>query len=630
MRVLMAAGVVLAASCAGDKPEPIVTEPVRYMEAATSRVQADLPEAAVEYVRGLEGELDLGLSAEDDFLVISVTEGDGLWHVRLQQTHDGVPIAGSEIIVHADDTTFLGLNGVVTRHLEGFDMVPAIPEGDAEDIALADHGGSGTDDETTALVIRPGDDGNGAALVWHVGFTSPATAAREAGIWNYHVDARDGRVVDRWNALATLEQASGGGGNAKRANMWTSELDVETESDDGQGNVVYKMDSPRFMTVNRLDMDKVFTGPLAAMPDASGNDAHGYAEITLDMMKNWMQRDSLDDKGFKIKSRVHDTDACAGAPNNACWDGTQMTYGDGGDSFHPFSGSVDIVSHELNHGYTSFHSKLVYKDQSGGLNESFSDIAGAAAEFYREGESADFLIGEDITKKADALRWMCDPTKDGSSIDDAKNYKAGMDVHYSSGVPNRAFCLAVGRFRVVGSGTTTLNAVQQVGKIWYAANGGFWTSGSTFAEACKGVIDAARSLGYKGEALEALSASWADTGVQCDHGSTICNKNGSCELGEGETCTSCADDCGNCAEECSNWKKEKCKIGIGDCSQCDKPKMMCGDGMCTGDENDANCGMDCGCAANQCGQVAPFGCYCDAECMQRGDCCSDAGTCSAP
>ena len=627
MRVAIAASVALVTSCTAQNTDSITTEPVRYMEVATAQVGPDLESAAVDYVRGLEGELDLGLSAGDDFLVTSVVEADGLAHVRLQQVYEEVPIAASEVIVHADETTFLGLNGVVTRHLDGFDVTPALPEDRALAIARDDHGGSQLSGETAALVIRPGDDGRGAALVWQVAFASPATGALEAGIWSYSIDARDGRVIERWNALATLEQASGAGGNPKRATMWTSELDVEVESDDGQGNVVYKMDSPRFLTVNRQDGDMVFKGPLAAMPDASANDAHGYAEVTLDMMKNWMQRDSLDDKGFKIKSRVHDTDACAGAPNNACWDGTQMTYGDGGADFHPFSGSVDIVSHELNHGYTSFHSKLVYKDQSGGLNESFSDVAGAVAEFYREGEAADFLIGEDIMKKKEALRWMCEPGKDGVSIGDAKDYKAGMDVHFSSGVPNRAFCLAVGRFRAVGTGTTTLNAVQQVGKIWYAANGGFWTSGSTFAEACKGIIDAARSLGYKGEALEALTASWADTGVQCDHGSNICNKNGACELGEGETCTSCPDDCGSCDDPCSNWKKEKCKVGIGDCSQCDKPAGGCGDGMCTGDETDASCGMDCGCAANQCGQVAPFGCYCDAECSQRGDCCSDAGTC---
>ena len=635
MRGIIAASLVLVTACTNAEPEPISTEPVRYQEIATTPVGPDLEAAAVDYVRDLDGELDLGLSAGDDFAVIAVVEADGLWHVRMQQLHDELPIAGSELIVHADDTTFLGLNGVVTRHLDGFDVTPAIPAERALDIARADHGGSELSDSAGALVIRPGDDGSGAALVWHLVFAGPATAEREAGIWNYRVDARDGRVVEMWNALETVEQASGGGGNSKRGNMWSSELDVEKDSEmpgpDGNPVSVYKMDTARFETGNRQDGDKVFKGPLEAMPDASGNDAHGYAEVTIDMMKNWMQRDSIDSKGLKIKSLVHDTSACPGAPENACFKDQKMYYGDGGASFHPFTGALDVVSHELGHGYTAFHSKLVYNgDHSGGLNESFSDVAGTVAEFYREGEAADFNIGEDITKRAPALRYMCEPTRDGSSIADAKDYKAGMDPHYSSGVPNRAFCLSVGRFRTVGTGTTTLNAVQQVGKIWYAANGGFWTSGSTFQQACKGIIDAARSLGYKGEALEALSASWADTGVQCDSGSTICNKNRSCELGEGETCTSCPDDCGSCADPCSPWKKEKCKVGIGDCSQCDRPPGGCGDGMCTGDETDATCGQDCGCAANQCGQVAPFGCYCDGECQQRGDCCGDAGTCAGP
>ena len=624
MKAALAASVALLTACTADRSDSITTEPVRHMEAAMSQVGPDLELSALDYVAGVEPDLE--------HAVISVVDGDGLRHVRLQQVHGAVPIAGSEVIVHADDTTFLGFNGVVTRHLDGFDVVPVISSSEALQLARADHGGSQATDDRSALVIRPGEGGSGAALVWQVVFTSPATAAREAGIWNYYIDAQDGRVVEEWNALATLEQASGGGGNGKKANSWMTALDVEMESDDGQGNVVFKMDTTRFMTVNRQDGDMVIKGPLAAMPDAAGNDAHGYAEVTLDMMKNWMGRDSLDNKGFKIKSRVHDTDFCKGAPENACWDGTQMTYGDGGATFHPLSGALDVVAHELNHGFTTFHSKLEYKNQSGGLNESFSDIAGTIAEFYREGESADFLLGEDIMKNKEALRWMCEPNKDGASLTHAKDYKDGIDVHYSSGIPNRVFCLAVARFRTVGSGATTLDAVKQLGRIWYTANGGFWTSGTTFEQACKGSLDAARSLAYKGEALEALSASWADVGVNCDAGSNICNKNGACELGEGETCTSCGDDCGSCAEECTPWKKEKCKIGIGDCSMCDKPPPdppppACGDGMCTGDETDAACAADCGCAANQCGQVAPFGCYCDAECSQRGDCCSDANTC---
>jgi len=54
---------------------------------------------------------------------------------------------------------------------------------------------------------------------------------------------------------------------------------------------------------------------------------------------------------------------------------------------------------------------------------------------------------------------------------------------------------------------------------------------------------------------------------------------------------------------------------------------VCGDGECTGDEDDANCGKDCGCGANACGTVAPTGCYCDADCEASGDCCADVAVC---
>lgn len=52
---------------------------------------------------------------------------------------------------------------------------------------------------------------------------------------------------------------------------------------------------------------------------------------------------------------------------------------------------------------------------------------------------------------------------------------------------------------------------------------------------------------------------------------------------------------------------------------------------CTGDETDENCPEDCGCApVEECGGVAPFGCYCSDDCAENGDCCVDACmTCGA-
>jgi Zn-dependent metalloprotease len=84
--------------------------------------------------------------------------------------------------------------------------------------------------------------------------------------------------------------------------------------------------------------------------------------------------------------------------NNAFWNGEQMAYGDGDDViFRTFTGSLDVVGHELTHGVESFTSNLEYRNQSGALNEHFADVFGAVADRGR--------------------------------------------VHINSGIPNRAFVL---------------------------------------------------------------------------------------------------------------------------------------------------------------------------------------------
>ena len=63
--------------------------------------------------------------------------------------------------------------------------------------------------------------------------------------------------------------------------------------------------------------------------------------------------------------------------NNAFWNGTQMTYGDGdGSIFLDFSKGNDVIGHELTHGVTQHSLQLNYSNEPGGLNESLSDCFG--------------------------------------------------------------------------------------------------------------------------------------------------------------------------------------------------------------------------------------------------------------
>ena len=618
---------IALAACSGgdDATDEITTTAVRHMEVANALAAADpdLGPGAIDYVRRMAGDLDLGLSDRDDFELLGTVNQAGIRHLRLEQVHRGVPVFASQVIARADDTTFLGFNGVLTAHLDDFDISPAIDEAAALATVRADRAAGAEvrfQREVVRLVILP-RGARGADLAWQIELFNTSQPDLAVGRWLYFVDARSGAVLRKHDILTTAEQASGPGGNPRFARTWSAELDVEPK------DAEYEMNTMRMITYDCEESedvpDEAVRGPLDPIGDANINDAHGYTEITLNMMRDWMGYESIDGNGYQVKSLVHfgvDYD-------NAHWDGEYVAYGDGASIFYPASGSLDVVSHEMNHGFTEFHSNLTYAGQSGGLNESFSDIAGTAAEFFEEGDAADFMFGEDTNiAEGEADRWLCDPPMNGHSIDHLSDYSDGVDVHDSSGIANKAFCLAVGRYQATSSGSDAIDGVHQVGRIWFAANAAYWTAGTTFLEGCRGTIDAARALGYSDEVVEALSASWADVGVECDTSDTVCDDDDTCDAGEGETCASCPDDCGSCSEECGFFKKAKCKIGIGDCSRCDA-EPGCGDNICDGDENDENCGQDCGCAALECGQLAPFGCYCDPVCHEYGDCCSDIGVC---
>ena len=86
------------------------------------------------------------------------------------------------------------------------------------------------------------------------------------------------------------------------------------------------------------------TGILSSFGTAASNDAHGNAEVTLNMLSEIFGYNSIDNAGFPIKSFVNYDSNYA----NAFWDGAEMVYGDGGNTFYPLSGAIDVVSHEIN------------------------------------------------------------------------------------------------------------------------------------------------------------------------------------------------------------------------------------------------------------------------------------------
>jgi Zn-dependent metalloprotease len=156
----------------------------------------------------------------------------------------------------------------------------------------------------------------------------------------------------------------------------------------------------------------------------------------------------------------------------------QMTYGDGDNNiFVDFTKGNDVIGHELTHGVTQHSAQFAYANESGGLNESMSDVFGSMFRQWRAGQTvaqADWLIGSNImgpaaiAKGFTCLRDMANPAAKhclAAQPTHYSQYQPGMDPHYSSGFPNFAFYKAA-----VAIGGKSWD---KAGKIWYRALTGF-------------------------------------------------------------------------------------------------------------------------------------------------------------
>ncbi|HEY4568073.1 MAG TPA: M4 family metallopeptidase, partial [Kribbella sp.] len=279
------------------------------------------------------------------------------------------------------------------------------------------------------------------------------------------------------------------------------------------------------------------TGTLFTSPDNSfGNgttssresaavDAQYGTNETWDYYKNVHGRNGIFGTGAGSFNRVH----YGKKYNNAFWDGTKMTYGDGdGTNYGPLT-SLDVAGHEMSHGVTEHSANLTYSGESGGLNESTSDIFGTAVEFYaaNANDPGDYLIGEefDLTKHV-GFRRMDKPSSDGSSADCWSSSVGQLDVHYSSGVGNHFFYLLS-----EGSGAKTLNGVSYssptcngstvtgighdaAANIWYRALTVYMTSSTEYHGARTASLNAAKDLyGAGSTQYNAVNAAWAAVSV---------------------------------------------------------------------------------------------------------------------
>ncbi len=453
------------------------------------------------------------VNLSSDYSLSAVTEvnlKNGLTKVRYQQLYKGVPVFGQTIAASRSEMGVVSqLQGELMNNISLRSVVPALSETDAlqsaksavDAVFSASTKGQKlqkVENEQSKLWIIADESGQ-AKLVYITSFyTDHPAPSRPFTI----VDANSGKILDQWEGLNHALVGTGPGGNAK-----TGQYEYGTDfgyMDVSQSGSTCTMNNANVKTVNLNHGTSgstafSYTCPRNTTKQINGayaplNDAHFFGGVVFDMYNDWVGTPPLT---FQLTMRVHYSNNY----ENAFWNGSAMTFGDGASTFYPLV-SLDVSAHEVAHGFTEQNSGLVYSNMSGGMNEAYSDMAGEAAENYLRG-SNDWLVGADIFKSSGALRYMNNPPQDGRSIGHANDYTSGMDVHYSSGVYNKAFYLLA-----TTSGWNTRKAFE----IMSLANQVYWSSNSDFNQGACGVESAAEDKGYnKADVTAAFSA----VGVAC-------------------------------------------------------------------------------------------------------------------
>jgi len=449
--------------------------------------------------------------------------------IRFDRTYRGLPVIGGDFIVHLTPSgAYRYGNG---RKVVGLpkSVQPSVSASAAAATAVRTVGYRVASHQTSLVIYtRP----HSSALAWQV--TTAGKSAAKGSVT--YVSARTGRTLASW---ATVDGAKdiGTGKTLYSGKVKLNDIKKGTtyklQDNTRGGQQILNANHSGSQGVGTLFTDKnnVWGDSTETSVETAAADAAFGLANTWDFYLDTFGRKGIADDGKAARGFVHFSTNYV----NAFWsDGCFcMEFGDGSAA----SGisaltSLDVAGHEMSHGVTSRTAKLIYSGESGGLNESTSDVMGTMVEWYADStqDVPDYVIGEEIFRSynpaSNYIRRMDKPSMDGGSKDCWYSGVGGVDVHYSSGVGNHLFYLLS-----EGSGAKTINGIaynsptcdgstikgighDKAAAIWYKALTENWVSTTNYHDARLGTLQAAKDLyGTSSVEYKTLNKAWAAVSV---------------------------------------------------------------------------------------------------------------------
>lgn len=463
-------------------------------------------------------------------------------HTTFQQVHRGIPVFSGILRVHQNQRgEVVAANGDFHQLKPAPSTVPRITGEEAVRLAKVEVGMATADLRRARLVIVDpgwyGDPPIGARLAYHVELRERSTPMHEA----LFVDAHSGEILDRWSLIydakdrAIHDTLSSSDCCFDHVSAGCDEFACQAIVCDDHPECCSKEWSTRCAIGAAIDCEtlcipgevvRTEDEPPVSITDADA--AYDYLGDVYDYFSLAFARDSYDDAGATLTATVRWPFNCP----NAYWDDVERRA-----FFCEGVATDDIVGHELMHAVTVATADLIYQNQPGQLNESFSDVFGELVDLFNGGaelpglvdgspwtahdtgagedspnlqrsrcstiedgysDGVRWLIGEDAAGFGGAIRDMWDPTclgdpdRAGSELQTCDAFDAG-GVHSGSGIPNHAFVLATDGGAFNGYTIRGIGAVKAAA-VWYRALTVYLTVASDFRSAFAAFNQAAQDL----------------------------------------------------------------------------------------------------------------------------------------
>jgi bacillolysin len=523
---------------------PSFVSVTRTKASARSGMQRDARTAAFSYLEELKDVIKIA-DPEKEFSMQSFDiDKNNRTHVRLSQLYKGVPVYGSEVVVHMDSEGDV-FNGQYRLIREDLSVNPALTKAAA--IQRADlHLNKGIArrelsvfEKTLVLYEEPQatlciyqDVGlvKSDVLAYHV-TVCPSVSER----WEYIIDATTGAVLRQINNICTADgprTATGTDLNGVTRTIQTYQIGTSYVMLDVSRDMYLPAkstlpDSPVGGIIT-VDMNNTFGDDQVIRYVVSNNNqwatptaakalsAHYNGGLAYEYYRAKHGRNSIDGVGGTIISIVNVPDSKGKAQDNAYWNGKVMSYGNGNVSLKPTSAGIDVAGHEMTHGVVQSTANLEYQGESGAINESMADVFGTMID-----PDGDWLIGEDIVLlsayPSGAMRSLSDPHNGGTSLSTPgfqprhvnEQYHGTQDnggVHINSGIPNHAFYKYA-----------TAITRDKAATVYYKALADYLTKSSQFIDLRLAVIQAATDL-YGAGSAEVVQAGVAFDQVGISNG----------------------------------------------------------------------------------------------------------------